>query len=70
LFYVLQSCSFAFNASIKVKRMFLYFAEKVGHSWFADLDMSKIILGKGVRRIVPNGKYVSKYELMLPKEVV
>ncbi|GHT16168.1 hypothetical protein FACS189426_24090 [Bacteroidia bacterium] len=56
--------------SIKVKRLFLYFAEKVGHSWFEDLDTSKIELGKGARRIVPNGKYVSKYELMLPEELV
>jgi hypothetical protein len=56
--------------SIKVKRLFLHFAEKVGHSWFENLDTSKIELGKGVRRIVPNGKYVSKYELMLPEELV
>jgi hypothetical protein len=56
--------------SIKVKRLFLHFAEKVGHSWFEDLDTSKIELGKGVRCIVPNGKYVSKYELMLPEELV
>jgi hypothetical protein len=56
--------------SVKVKRLFLYFAEKVGHSWFEDLDTSKVELGKGVRRIVPNGKYVSKYELMLPEELV
>jgi hypothetical protein len=56
--------------SIKVKRLFLYFAEKVEHNWFADLDLSKIELGKGVRRIVPNGKYVSKYELMLPEDLV
>jgi hypothetical protein len=56
--------------SIKVKRLFLYFAEKVGHSWFENLDISKIELGKGVRCIVPNGKYVSRYELMLPKELI
>jgi hypothetical protein len=56
--------------SVKVKRLFLYFAEKVGHSWFDDLDISKIELGKGVRRIVPNGKYVARYELMLPEELV
>ncbi|GHU74344.1 hypothetical protein FACS189413_19060 [Bacteroidia bacterium] len=56
--------------SIKVKRLFLYFAEKVGHSWFEDLDTSKIELGTGARRIVSNGKYVSKYELMLPEELV
>ena len=55
--------------SIKVKRLFLYFAEKVGHRWFEDLYTSKVGLGRGVRRLVPNGRYAPKYELMLPEEL-
>lgn len=31
--------------SLKVKRMFLYMAEKAGHNWQNALDMSKIKLG-------------------------
>jgi hypothetical protein len=56
--------------SIKVKRLFLYFAKKVGHTWLEDVDLSNIELGKGVRSIVSNGKYVSEYELILPNELL
>ena len=31
--------------SIKVKRLFLYFAERVGHSWFKRIDQTKIDIG-------------------------
>lgn len=33
--------------SVKVKRVFLYFAEKAGHSWFRHLQLNKINLGSG-----------------------
>jgi len=38
--------------SIKVKRLFLYMAEKANHSWLEDLDLTNIYLGKGKRSIV------------------
>ncbi|MCK9301098.1 MAG: type IV toxin-antitoxin system AbiEi family antitoxin [Bacteroidales bacterium] len=56
--------------SIKAKRLFLYFAERVGHSWFNYIDQTKIDLGSGNRSIVPNGILVPKYSLVLPKELV
>lgn len=56
--------------SIKVKRLFLYFAERVGHSWFKYIDQSKINLGSGNRSLVPNGILISKYGLVLPRELV
>lgn len=46
--------------SIKVKRLFMYMAEKQGHSWVSQLDLSRIDFGKGKRMIVPNGRYDSK----------
>ncbi len=52
--------------SIKVKRLFMYMAEKHGHSWISDLDLSRIELGKGKRMIVPNGKYDRKYLITVP----
>ena len=55
--------------SIKVKRLFLYMAEKAGHSWLSDLDLTKIDLGKGKRSIVKNGAYVSKYQITIPKDL-
>ena len=54
--------------SIKVKRLFMYMAEKQGHSWISDLDLSRIDFGKGKRMIVPNGKYDRKYLITVPRD--
>jgi hypothetical protein len=56
--------------SIKVKRLFLYFAESVGHSWLKYIDTKQIDLGSGVRSLANEGTFVSKYQLVLPKEIV
>jgi hypothetical protein len=55
--------------SIKVKRLFLYMAEKAGHDWPIMLDLSKISLGTGKRAIVKNGVYNAKYQITIPKEL-
>ena len=55
--------------SIKVKRLFLYMAEKAGHNWLQMLDLSKISLGTGKRAIVKNGVYNAKYQITIPKEL-
>jgi hypothetical protein len=55
--------------SIKVKRLFLYFAERSGHSWFKYIDQTKIDLGSGNRSIAGNGVLIPKYNLVLPKEL-
>ena len=62
---LLENCK-----SIKVKRLFLYFAERAGHSWFKYIDQTKIDLGSGNRSITPNGILVPKYSLVLPKDLV
>ncbi len=54
--------------SVKVKRLFMYMAEKHGHSWVSDLDLSKIDIGKGKRMIIPNGKYDRKYRITVPHD--
>jgi len=59
---LLEQCS-----SVKVKRLFLYMAEKAGHSWLEYLDLDKIDLGSGKRSIVDNGVYDSKYQITIPK---
>ena len=61
---LLENCK-----SVKVKRLFLYFAEKANHSWFKYLDIKKIYLGVGNRSLVENGVLVSKYKLVLPNEL-
>jgi len=55
--------------SLKVKRLFLYFAEKANHNWFKYLDISKINLGVGKRSLVGSGVLISKYKLVLPDEL-
>jgi hypothetical protein len=56
--------------SVKVKRLFLFLAEKAGHSWIKYINFNKIDLGKGKRSLVSDGVYVPKYEITVPKELV
>lgn len=56
--------------SLKVKRSFLYMAEKARHYWFNMLDISKIDLGTSKLQLVKNGSYISKYKITVPKELV
>jgi len=55
--------------SVKVKRLFLYMAEKAQHSWFKQLDVTKVDLGKGKRSIVKSGVLIDKYGITVPKEL-
>lgn len=59
---LLEACS-----SIKVKRLFLFFAEHLGHAWLAELHLDKVNLGKGKRVIIKNGHWDSKYQITVPK---
>lgn len=61
---LLQNCT-----SVKVKRLFLYMAEKAGHQWYEYLDISKIDLGKGKRSISPGGVFNPNYQITIPKEL-
>jgi hypothetical protein len=54
--------------SVKVKRLFLYMAERQEHSWLSKLDLSKIDLGKGKRMIIPRGRYDAKYQITVPAD--
>ena len=55
--------------SVKVKRLFLYMAEKAGHEWLKMLDLTAISLGTGKRSLVKNGVYHTKYQITIPKEL-
>jgi len=48
---LLESCN-----SIKVKRLFMYLAEKHDHTWVQKVDLSNVNFGEGKRSIVKNGK--------------
>ena len=55
---LLEGCS-----SVKVKRLFLYTAREAGHSWYTDLDRSRIDLGAGKRELVKGGKLDKEFLL-------
>ena len=53
---------------VKVKRLFLYMAEKWDHYWFKELNLDKINLGAGNRMIVKNGILNAKYQITVSRE--
>jgi len=61
---LLEECT-----SVKVKRLFLYMAEKAKHDWFNYINLEKIDTGKGKRSLVKEGVYISKYGITVPKEL-
>ena len=61
---LLEGCN-----SVKVKRLFLYMAEKTGYPWFNLIDQEHIDLGSGRRMISPTGKFIKKYNITIPKEL-
>jgi hypothetical protein len=61
---LLEACT-----SVKVKRLFLFLADRAKHTWFEYLDLTKIDLGAGKRSIVTNGVFNNKYQITVPKEL-
>ena len=57
------------TGNIKIKRLFLYMAQKAGHEWFNRLDKSKIELGTGKQKLAENGVYLPEYLITIPKEL-
>ncbi len=57
------------SSSQKVKRLFLYMAEKANHSWFKALNLDNINLGTSRFMITPTGKYLNKYNMTISKEL-
>ena len=55
--------------SVKVRRLFLWFAERHGHAWLERLDREGIDLGKGKRMLVRGGKLDPKYLITVPGDL-
>jgi hypothetical protein len=53
--------------SVKVKRLFFFFAERHQHQWLGRINRSKIDLGKGKRMLVKGGKLDPKYQITIPE---
>ena len=61
---LLEKCT-----SVKVKRVFLYLAEKLSLAFFVKLDLNKIDLGIGKRQVVSvNGQLDKKYQITVPRD--
>ena len=54
--------------SVKVKRLFLWNAETIGHAWFDRLDLAQVDLGKGRRQLYKGGRLNLKYEITVPPQ--
>lgn len=60
--HLLETCT-----SIKVKRLFLHFADRFQHPWFKKLDLKKVDLGTGKRVVFKNGMLDPKYLVTVPR---
>lgn len=61
---LLEAC-----ASVKVKRLFLFFADRHRHAWRSRLDVSRINLGSGKRVLVKGGKLDPHYNITVPSDL-
>jgi hypothetical protein len=55
--------------SVKVKRLFFWFAERHNHAWLPKIDRSSIDLGKGKRMLVRGGKLDPTYNITVPDKM-
>lgn len=55
--------------SVKVKRLFLFFADRHNHAWLKRLDRSKIDLGSGKRVLVKGGRLDPTYHITVPGDL-
>lgn len=53
--------------NFRVKRLFLYMAEKAGHYWVEELRPEKINLGTSKLQLYSDGVYNAKYKITIPK---
>lgn len=61
---LLESC-----ANVKVKRLFLFFADRHRHAWRSRLDVSRIDLGSGKRALVKGGRLDPHYSITVPSDL-
>ena len=59
---LLQECR-----SVKVKRLFLWYADRHKHAWLKHLSLASVDLGAGKRQLVPGGRLDPRYQITLPE---
>jgi hypothetical protein len=55
--------------SIKVKRLFLWFAERHNHAWLNKLDRKGIDLGSGKRMLARGGRLDRRFHITVPESL-
>lgn len=55
--------------SVKVKRLFLFFADRHGHAWRKHLDPEALDLGSGKRMLVKGGRLHPTYRITVPADL-
>ena len=55
------------TASVKVKRLFFWLAERQGHAWLERLDPEDYDLGRGKRALAKHGCLVREYGITVPR---
>lgn len=55
--------------SVKVKRLFFFFADRHPHAWLKRLDKKTIALGDGKRMLVKGGKLDKTYNITVPEDM-
>jgi len=53
--------------SVKVKRLFFFFADRHRHAWLKRLDRSVIDLGSGKRMLVKGGRFDAEHLITVPE---
>ncbi|WP_256890033.1 type IV toxin-antitoxin system AbiEi family antitoxin [Acidomonas methanolica] len=61
---LLEACT-----NVKVKRLFLFFADRHRHAWRPRLDISRIDLGSGKRVLAKGGKLDPHYNITVPSDL-
>ncbi len=55
--------------NVKVKRLFLWFAERHQHAWLKKLNRKDINLGRGKRMLVRGGKLDPTFNITVPESI-
>jgi hypothetical protein len=55
--------------SVKVKRLFFFFADRHQHAWLRRINKEAIHLGKGKRMLVRGGRLNAAYQITVPEDL-
>ena len=55
--------------SIKVKRLFFFFADRHNHAWLKHVNKETVHLGKGKRMLVKGGRFDPVYLITVPEDI-